>query len=228
MLEHRLIAQEMMDEPGMDLATYRAVLQDLARVNRTTLAYAPTLAFLERALEGCESFRLLDVGFGDGDMLREIAAWAKRKGKTAYLVGVDLNPKSKTVARESTPGDLPIEYWTGDYAEVIARDFDVVISSLVAHHMTHDELIAFLTGMDVHAKRGWFINDLHRHGFAHFAYPLLAQLAGWHPIVRHDGHMSIARSYRPVEWQPILAEAGIKDARVRRVFPFRLCVEKRV
>ena len=228
MLEDRLIAQEMMDEPGMDLATYRAVLQDLAKVNRVTRAHAPTLAYLDRALEGRDSFRLLDVGFGDGDMLREIAAWAERKGKTAYLVGVDLNPKSKVVARESTPRDLPIEYWTGDYAEVIARDFDVVISSLVAHHMTHDELVAFLIGMDTHAKCCWFVNDLHRHGFAYFGYPLLAQLAGWHPIVRHDGHMSIARSYRPGEWQPILAEAGITDARVRRVFPFRLCVEKRV
>ncbi len=228
MLDDRLIADEMMDEPGMDLATYRAVLQDLAKVNRTTMAHAPTLAYLGRALAGRGSFRLLDVGFGDGDMLRAITAWAKRNGKTAYLVGVDLNPKSKIVARESTPCELPIEYWTGDYAEVIARDFDVVVSSLVAHHMTHDELIAFLIAMDTHAKSGWFINDLHRHGFAYFGYPLLAQLAGWHPIVRHDGHMSIARSYRPAEWKPILAEAGITDARVHRVFPFRLCVEKRL
>ena len=228
MLENRLIAQEMMDEPGMDLATYRNVLQDLAKVNRVTRAHAPTLAYLDRALAGRDSFRLLDVGFGDGDMLREIAAWAGHRGKQAQLFGVDLNPKSKAVARESTPCDLPIEYWTGDYAEVIARDFDVVISSLVAHHMTHDELVAFLIGMDTHAKCCWFINDLHRHGFAYFGYPLLAQLAGWHPIVRHDGHMSIARSYRPAEWPPILAEAGIADARVRRVFPFRLCVEKRV
>lgn len=228
MLDDRLIADEMMDEPGMDLATYRAVLQDLAKVNRATMAHRPTLAYLEHALAGRDSFRLLDVGFGDGDMLREIAAWAKRKGKTAYLVGVDLNPKSKIVARESTPSDLPIEYWTGDYAEVIARDFDVVISSLVAHHMTRDELVAFLEAMDTHAKCCWFINDLHRHALAYFGYPLLAQLAGWHPIVRHDGHMSIARSYRPAEWKPLLAEAGITDALVRRVFPFRLCVEKRV
>ncbi|MDP4539155.1 methyltransferase domain-containing protein [Qipengyuania sp. DY56-A-20] len=228
MLENRLIAQEMMDEPGMDLATYRAVLQDLAKVNRTTKAYAPTLSYLERALADHQSFRLLDVGFGDGDMLREIAAWAERKGKTAYLVGVDLNPKSKQVARESTPSDLPIEYWTGDYAEVIARDFDLVISSLVAHHMSHDELVAFLVAMDRHAKRGWFINDLHRHVLAYNAYSLLAQLAGWHPIVRHDGHLSIARSYRPAEWKPMLKEAGVTDARVRRVFPFRLCVEKRL
>jgi hypothetical protein len=38
--------------------------------------------------------------------------------------------------------------------------------------------------------------------------------------------LSIARSYRPDEWPPILAEAGITDARVYRAFPFRLCVER--
>jgi len=48
----------------------------------------------------------------------------------------------------------------------------------------------------------------------------------WHPIVRHDGRLSIARSYRPAEWPPLLSEAGIKGARVFRAFPFRLCVEK--
>jgi hypothetical protein len=38
--------------------------------------------------------------------------------------------------------------------------------------------------------------------------------------------LSIARSYRPAEWPPILAEAGISDAKVQRFFPFRLCVSK--
>jgi len=102
----------------------------------------------------------------------------------------------------------------------------MVVSSLVAHHMTRDELVAFLRFMERHAALGWFVNDLLRHSFAHRAFPLLARVMRWHPIVRHDGAVSIARSYRPAEWVPLLAEAGIADARVRRVFPFRLCVER--
>jgi hypothetical protein len=80
--------------------------------------------------------------------------------------------------------------------------------------------------MEAEAGAGWFVNDLHRHGFAYSAWPVLASLMGWHRIVRLDGATSIARSYRPREWPPILAEAGIEGARVRRRFPFRLCVEK--
>jgi hypothetical protein len=102
----------------------------------------------------------------------------------------------------------------------------VVISSLVAHHMSELELIAFLRFMEANATAGWFVNDLHRHAFAHESFPLLARIAGWHPIVRHDGALSIARSFRAPEWQSILAAAGTPNARVFRAFPFRLCVER--
>ena len=77
-LGQRLRADELMDDPALDPATFHAVLADLAKVNRITFAYRPTLAFLRRAVGERKQFRLLDVGFGDGDMLRQIARWAER------------------------------------------------------------------------------------------------------------------------------------------------------
>ena len=91
--------------------------------------------------------------------------------------------------------------------------------------MSRDQLVAFLRFMDWESRIGWFVNDLHRHGFAYTGWPLLAGLMRWHPIVRHDGRLSITRFYRPDEWPPFLMEAGIEGARVFRQFPFRLCVE---
>ena len=226
MLAERAIADELMDDPALDAQTYTRVLHDLAQVNALTLARRPTLLFLQRAVGERTRFRLLDVGFGDGDMLRAIARWARRKGIEAELVGVDLNPRSVAAAREATPDDLAIEYRAGDFADLATQGWDCIISSLVAHHMTRDQLVAFLQFMDREAATGWLVNDLHRHGFAYAGWPLLAGLMRWHPIVRHDGHLSIARSYRPAEWAPLLAEAGVRGARVYRQFPFRLCVEK--
>ena len=221
----RAEAEELMDAPDLDPATYAAVLRDLARVNRVTLAARPTLAFLDRLPKTGKPLRILDVGFGDGDMLRRIARWAKRRGRNVALVGIDLNPNSAPAARASTPRDLSIDYRTGDYADLTGEGWDAVISSLVAHHMSREQLVGFLRFMDREARLGWLVNDLHRHGFAYRGYPLLARVAGWHPIVRHDGQLSIARGYRPAEWTPILAEAGVR-ARVYRAFPFRLCVEQ--
>jgi SAM-dependent methyltransferase len=171
-------------------------------------------------------FSLLDVGFGDGDMLRAIAAWAKRRRVAAELTGIDLNPNSRAAAEAVPSPGTPIRYLTGDYAGLAGGGFDCIVSSLVAHHMNDDELTAFLGFMEAEARAGWFVNDLHRHGFAYSAWPVLASLMGWHRIVRLDGHTSIARGFRPAEWRDILSAAGIREAMVRRRFPFRLCVER--
>ena len=224
-LAARAIAEEQMDAPDLDPAVYAAVLTDLGKVNRIVMTARPTLAFLARATKGRTRFSLLDVGFGDGGMLRTIAHWAGKRGIAAELHGVDLNANSVAVARAASEG-YAIDYHAGDYADRPAADF--IISSLVAHHMTHAQLVSFVSHMERHATSGWFVNDLLRSNFAHRGYPLLAWLMRWHPIVRADGQLSIARSYRPDEWPPILAEAGVPPgaARILTPFPFRLCVER--
>lgn len=224
MLEERLQAEELMDDPALPEEDYVAAMRDLAAVNRLTLAYRPTLQFLARAAQNRSDLKVLDVGFGDGDMLRQVRRFLNQRQVENTLVGIDLNPRSLAAAR-AKPSD-GIEWRIGDYAELAGEGWDCVISSLVAHHMSREQLLAFLRFMEAEARVGWFVNDLHRHGFAFHGYPLLARLMGWHPIVRQDGRTSIARSYRPAEWPPLLAEAGVDGARVFRAFPFRLCVEK--
>lgn len=226
MLAERRIAHELMDDPALDAATYQAVLADLAKVNTITLARRPTLSFLERAIGRDKRVRVLDVGFGDGDMLRTIARWARRRSIAAELTGVDLNARSVAAAQATPAPGAPIRYLAGDYASLAGQEWDCVISSLVAHHMSESELLAFLRFMEAEARLGWFVNDLHRHRFAYASWPVLAGLAGWHRIVRLDGHTSIARSFRPGEWHALLAKAGIRGAEVFRAFPFRLCVER--
>jgi 2-polyprenyl-3-methyl-5-hydroxy-6-metoxy-1,4-benzoquinol methylase len=217
-----------MDDPALGAGVYDAVLADLARVNRWTFTVQPTIAFLRRAARGLPAFRLLDVGFGQGDMLRAIAKWARRQGIAVDLVGVDLNTRSAAAAREVTPPSMPIDYRTGDYANV-PGPFDFVISSQVAHHMTDEQLRTFIRFMEKNSTEGWLISDLHRHSFSYNGFPLLTRLMGSHRIVREDGQLSIARSFRPDEWRAILADAGVPEgvARIVRRFPFRLCVERR-
>jgi 2-polyprenyl-3-methyl-5-hydroxy-6-metoxy-1,4-benzoquinol methylase len=227
MLETRAIADELMDAEDLDPLIYAAVMRDLAGVNTLTMARRPTLGFLERLRhKGATRLKILDVGYGDGDMLRAIARWGAKRQVRLDLAGIDLNPRSAPAAAADTPTGVAIDWRTGDYADCAGEGWDAVISSLVAHHMTHGQLVAFLRFMDAEAQRGWLVNDLHRHGFAYLGFPLLAGLMRWHPIVRHDGRLSIARSYRPDEWPPILAEAGVTGAHVYRAFPFRLCVER--
>ncbi|HYJ53494.1 MAG TPA: methyltransferase domain-containing protein [Allosphingosinicella sp.] len=219
--------EEQMDAADLNPAVYEKVLHDLARVNRWTFTASPVLTFMKRAIGDAKAFRLMDVGFGDGDVLRAIARWARRKDIAADLVGVDLNEKSPAAARAVTPQWMPIDYRAGDYLDQ-AGPFDFVISSQVTHHMTDDQLRAFIRYMERESRMGWLICDLHRHGFSHWGFPILARLLMVHRIVREDGQLSIARSFRPAEWRTILADAGVPldEVRIVRRFPFRLCVER--
>ncbi len=225
-LAKRSKADEQMDAADLSPETYAAILGDLATANMLTMAARPTLAFLDQIARPGQKLKILDVGYGHGDMLRRIARWSERRGVVCKLVGIDLNPRSEAVAREATPNDMPITYRTGDYAELAGEQWHAVISSLVAHHMSHDQLVDFLRFMEREAERGWLVNDLHRHRLAHIGFPLMARAIGWHRIVREDGTLSIARSYRPDEWQAILGEAGIEGVELSRWFPFRLCASR--
>ena len=218
----RATAPELMDADDLAPATYAALLHDLSRVNTVTMARPLTRGWLAAATYGVDNFSLVDVGYGHGDMLRAISRWAQQHGKTVRRVGIDLNPRSEAVAREATNPLLGIEYRTGDAAELgFAPDF--IISSLVAHHMTDPELVGFLRWMEATAVRGWLINDLHRHWLAWAGFGLFAGVMRWHPIVRHDGALSVRRAFVRADWERLLAAAGLDQppVAVRWHVPFR-------
>ena len=58
--------------------------------------------------------------------------------------------------------------------------------------------------------------------------PALATALRLHPFVRHDGPVSIARSFEAQDWRRLLRSADIPadSARVQHWFPFRLCVSR--
>lgn len=223
-------AEEEMDAAELAPARYAKVLADLSRINALTLAARPTLGFLDRVAThgvGTRPWRILDVGFGSGDMLVRIDRWGIKRGVALDLVGVDLNPKSAPVAEALLGGRARLV--TGDYRDLAGQGWDIILSSLVTHHMTAAQRTTFLRFMDAESARGWLVNDLHRQRLPFAGYPLLATLALVDPIVRRDGQLSVGRSFRRAEWQAMLAEAfrgTATNARIFRSFPYRLCVER--
>lgn len=216
-------ASEWMDAPEIDQADLARCLDDLAEVNSVTLARPPTVGFVRRAARGRAELSVLDVGYGQGDMLRRIARWGARRGMKLRLAGVDLSPASKVAAEAATPGWMGIDYRTGDVFDEAPGSVDVIVSSLFTHHLSDAEVVRFLQWMERTARVGWFVNDLHRHPLAYHGFKALSAMAGWHPMVRHDGPVSVARSFRRRDWVRLLAEAGL-TARVRWHLPFRYCV----
>lgn len=227
----RSTAAERMDGDDVSQAQFAACVADLAVVNTVTLARPPTLAFVRRAVAAMppgHTPTILDVGYGAGDMLRAVARMLQRMRRPARLIGIDLNWRSEAAAKAATPAGMAIEWRTGDAFAWPADDApDLVISSLVTHHMDDAEIVRFLAWMEATARHGWFVNDLHRHALAWYGFKAMAALARWHPFVRHDGPLSIARSFRRDEWEALLQRANVSEAAIRWRFPFRYCIERR-
>jgi 2-polyprenyl-3-methyl-5-hydroxy-6-metoxy-1,4-benzoquinol methylase len=203
---------------------YRDCLRSLEKVNRWLLGYRPTLAWLKRLPPGFrDPVHIVDVGCGGGDLLRQIAAWARKHGIAVRLTGIDLNPHATRAASESTPEELGITWVTGDaMAYQPEQTMDIAVSSLMAHHLEDEEIVALLRWMEATALVGWFINDLERDEWSYRMFKWVP----WHRIVRHDGPVSFRRAFRREDWLRLLAaaELPLEALTVERWRPGRLCV----
>jgi len=223
---------ELMDIEPVSFDDFRACLQDLSKVNTLTLGRRPIIAFLERALPEADPsipITILDVASGYGDTLRAIRKWGERRGLTLNLHCVDLSPQAVRAAREATTAKDNIDWHCADiFAFEPPSPVDFVVSSLFTHHLSHDAIIRFLGWMEAHARRGWCVNDLHRHAVSFHGFRLLARTLRLHRFVQHDGPVSIARGFRPAEWRAMIEEARVppEGTAIIRRMPFRLCVER--
>jgi len=207
---------------------FRDCLRSLEQVNRWLLGYRPTLAWLARRPRALrEPLHILDAGSGGGDVLRAIARWTRSHGIAAQFTGIDLNPHATRAAAEATPKEYGIAWVTGD--AMLHRPetpVDIVVSSLTAHHLEDDAIVELLRWMEATAHAGWFVNDLERSEGNGRMFGLLAQIAGWHRFVRHDGPVSFRRAFRKEDWVQFLRIAGVpRDAvTLEHWRPGRLCV----
>jgi 2-polyprenyl-3-methyl-5-hydroxy-6-metoxy-1,4-benzoquinol methylase len=228
-LSRRSALPELMDDEVLDPAVYQRCINDLAAVNRVTLTHGVTLRWLTRATKVLplgQRLAILDIAFGHGDLLRAIAKRFAKNGVAVALSGIDLNPRSAQAAQAATPPGQKISFLTRNIFDFEpAQKFDFIVSSQFTHHLNDADVVRLLRWCEDHAQRGWFITDLHRHIIPYYGFRLLARLMFWHKIVRYDGTISIARSFRRAEWRKLLDDAGI-TAEIRWRFPFRYSISR--
>ena len=220
-----------MDQP-CSYEVLRGCLESIAKVNRLTHAYHPTLHWLNHMYSVLprqeRPLHIVDVGCGYGDFLRRIHAWAKDKNLPVILTGIDLNPDAIRAAREVTPPGT-VTFITCDALDFHpAVPIDLVVNSLLMHHLEPRAIVNLLDWMESRARLGWFINDLHRSATPFRLARFFARLLPFHPFVKHDAPVSILRSFRREDWQIMLRAAAIPEGQylIREYRPARLCVAR--
>ena len=226
--KRRSYEPEYIDTGNYTAAEYDDCIGELQLVNRW-MGDAHTLKstlFKDVASARLKDFSLLDVGAGSGELLRVTATWARQTGRSVRAVGLELNQRSASSILEESRSFAEISSVRGNALSLpfADADFDYVICSLFTHHFRNEQVVDILREMSRVARRRIIVIDLHRHPVAYFLYTTLARLILKNRLIRHDGALSILRSFKAEELFELAKRAGLREAWVERHFPFRLAL----
>jgi SAM-dependent methyltransferase len=197
-----------------------ASLADIDRLNSWFGGYALSLRAIRRLADQVprdRPLRVIDVGGGTAAFAVRIAEWARRSGRDVRVVVVDRDPTTLALARAATAAYPEIWLVRGDAAALPcrARAADIVTSTLTLHHLEPPEAAASLREMAAAARIAVVVNDLLRRRLSLGLVWLATRLLGCHPISRHDGPLSVRRSYSPDELRALAGPAGARRLTIR-------------
>jgi len=220
---HRL---EHIDTGNYTAEEYEDCIGELQLVNRWMGDAHSLRTTLFREVEGqsLRSFSVLDVGAGSGELLRVAAVWARETKRQFRGVGLELNERSAESINEESEQFEEIRGVRGDALKLpfVDSQFDYVICSLFTHHFVDEQVVKILREMSRVARRRIFVIDLNRHPIAYLLYTTLGKLVLHNRLLRHDGALSILRSFKAGELRALGQRAGLRDLSVERRFPYRL------
>lgn len=219
-LAPRSLQAELLDAPHHDIAELAHSLDQVAQANRWLGGNRALYHHLAEWLRPMPTARVLDVGTGNGVTLREVTAWALRRGCTWTGVGVDIGEQTAGLARAAGSDVVLSDALRLPFAD---RSFDLVLCTLTLHHFPDDDAVALVREMARVARRGILVNDLERTRLNYLgARALAATVWRGNRLTRHDGPLSVSRSFTADELLAVGRRAGLRDAHVHRHIPWRI------
>jgi SAM-dependent methyltransferase len=195
----RSFQTELMEVDGLPEEQVARVHRDLTRIHRMLGDTRTIVAALRR--DPLPVRRVLDVGCGQGGVLRDI-----RSRLRVDTIGVDLKPPVEL--------NVPFSIIRADAVSDGLPAADVAFSMYLGHHLSERQLVKLIRNVGRSCRR-FLLLDLVRHPlplamFRLFVAPFIF------PITATDGQISIRRSYTPAELVGIAREAlAGTDARFR-------------
>jgi 2-polyprenyl-3-methyl-5-hydroxy-6-metoxy-1,4-benzoquinol methylase len=198
---------------------YAHCMKRLFLINRLLGFFKSTVKLLKKFPQDAS---LLDVGCGDGLFLLHLSQYFPQM----QFQGNEISAAGIQLAREAKKQFLPasqnvtFELLTTPELKLPPQSVDIILTTLVCHHLSNQEIIAFIRAALNSARRAVIINDLHRHKLAYWSYRLLSPIFR-NRLITHDGLISIKRGFVRREWEAILQAAGVQHYKLTWCFPFR-------
>lgn len=200
-------AAEIMDDFNLEGDILRDALDKIAGINRLLGGNKLTLQGVKQLLKikavNKDEITILDVGCGNGDMLRALADFAGKKQLNFKLIGIDANQFTIAHAQQLSLNYPNISYCCADIFEEIkqGRVYDVILCTLTLHHFKDEEIITLMNGFKAQSALGIVVNDLHRSKMAYYLFIGLCFLFGLNQMSKDDGLVSILRGFKKRDLQ---------------------------
>jgi hypothetical protein len=204
---------EIMDDFTMEGALFRDTLDKLEIINRFLGGNSVTINGLKNLLKNQsknKTITIVDLGCGNGDILRDVAKFGRKNNYSFNLIGIDANLAAIEYAKELSKEYSELSF---KMIDILSEDFkkqsyDVVLCTLFLHHFKNEELISFLKTTTNKATIGVVVNDLHRHKLAYYLFKLIGFFIK-NKMVRQDGLTSVLRAFKRNELEAILTKTGV-------------------
>ncbi|MBG6111340.1 2-polyprenyl-3-methyl-5-hydroxy-6-metoxy-1,4-benzoquinol methylase [Flavobacterium sp. CG_23.5] len=202
--KNRTDRPETMDDFAMEGEVLRDALDKIAQINQLLGGNQLTLRGVQELIGTVAKstpITIVDVGCGNGDMLRTLADYGLKNNLNFQLIGIDANNFTVNHARHLSKNYPNISYQCEDifdkpFAEL---KYDIVLCTLTLHHFKKDEIIELLTIFKTNSKVGIVINDLHRNIIAYRLFQALCFVFRLNDMSREDGLVSILRGFKKEE-----------------------------
>ena len=209
--------RERMDDPACSLERLYATYRQFGAVNRIFAAWRSVYTLYLRPRLTGSAATLLDIGCGGGDLARRLAGWAQRDGLELHVTGIDPDERAFAYAH-AQPSPPNVVFEKAFSSEIVAagRQFDVVVSNHLLHHLTDAHLQGLCRDSEHLATKLALHNDIHRSALAYLGFNATRPFFRDSFIVE-DGLRSIRRSFTPKE----LLDLAPPGWEVEAAFPYR-------
>lgn len=228
-LQTRELRGEVMDDPGLSPARHHRALIGLRRLNRLSgaarIVWQPIAQLAKQ--QQPEPLTVLDIGCGAGDLPIAIARRAARAGLRLTVDAIDCSEHALSfAAQRAADAGVDITFRRHDLLrDPVARQYDVVMCSLLLHHMTDVDAVTLLKRMAAAARRMVLVNDLLRSALGLVLCHVGMRLVTRSDVVHIDGPRSVRAAFTLAEAKQLTARAGLTGARLTRHWPQRYRVQ---
>ena len=217
---------EIMDDFALEGDALKQALDKIAQINQLLGGNRLTLKGVKKLLKeipNSNKITIVDVGCGNGDMLRRLADYGSQNNLNLELIGVDANAFTVNYAIDLSKKYSNIKYRCEDiFSQSLSElNCDIMLCTLTLHHFNNDEIIKLLGLFNTKSKIGFVVNDLHRNSLAYSLFQAICFVFQMNKMSRNDGLTSILKGFKKEELIAFSENLGFKKYSVQWKWAFR-------